>query len=153
MPPTVNSAIPGLNAEQILWLCILVAAVGAGVVGAIVWFGRSIFYDSRSDFWRLNSNPGSWNQQGIHPNHLRYFLEALAESLQRRNEFWMTYGQVVISTLIIIILTILLLTKTISAEAGLPLLSAVSGFAIAKGVNSSRSAAPESEQPDPEPKK
>jgi hypothetical protein len=31
-----------------------------------------------------------------------------------------------------------MLTKTITGEAGFPILSAVSGFAIAKGVNSSK---------------
>ncbi len=40
-----------------------------------------------------------------------------------------------IALLVIVFLTILLLTKTISPEAGLPILSAVSGFAIAKGIS------------------
>lgn len=44
-------------------------------------------------------------------------------------------GQFVTAILIIIVLSILLLTKTISAEAGLPILSGVSGFTIAKGVS------------------
>ncbi len=66
------------------------------------------------------------------PVTLRYLAEAYGDFLQRRNDFWTVYGQVPIAALIIIVLTILLLTKTISAEAGLPLLSGISGFAIAK---------------------
>jgi hypothetical protein len=50
------------------------------------------------------------------------------------NEFWTTYGQVIIVIIIITLLTVLLLTKTISPDAGLPILSAVAGYGIAKNV-------------------
>ncbi|MBI5746923.1 MAG: hypothetical protein HZA13_07960 [Nitrospirae bacterium] len=79
-----------------------------------------------------------WEKTGIRPNIPRYLSDSFAEFLQRRNEFWTTYGQVLISALIIIILSILMLTKTITAEAGLPILSGISGFAIAKGVAGGR---------------
>jgi len=69
------------------------------------------------------------------PGHL---AESYAEYLQRRNEFWTAYGQVLLAVLIVTVLAILLLTKAISAEAGLPILSGISGFAIAKGVSSAR---------------
>jgi len=52
---------------------------------------------------------------------------------EKRNDFWTTYGQIVICVFIVCIIAILLLTKVISAEAGLPILSVISGFAIAKG--------------------
>ena len=131
--------ISSFPSDEIFWLCVLTVAIGVAVVWAIVWFGRRIFSDGQHEFWGLARFIDFWRQQNIRPNLPRYFVDALAESLQRRNEFWITYGQVILSTLIIIILSILLLTKTVSAEAGLPLLSAVSGFAIAKGVNSNRS--------------
>ena len=51
---------------------------------------------------------------------------------EKRNDFWTTYGQIVICVFIVCIIALLLLTKVISAEAGLPILSAISGFAIAK---------------------
>jgi hypothetical protein len=70
------------------------------------------------------------------PQHVE---NAYTEYLQRRNEFWTSYGQIIIAVLIALVLTILLLTKTITAEAGLPILSGISGFAIAKGVSSSNS--------------
>ena len=69
----------------------------------------------------------------------RYFADAYNEYLQRRNEFWTLYGQIIIAVLIVIVLTILLLTRSITAEAGLPILSGVSGFAIAKRVSTGRS--------------
>ena len=45
------------------------------------------------------------------------------ELLNRRNEFWMLYGQFILSLFVIVCVTILLLTGVISAEAGLPILS------------------------------
>ena len=131
-----------MSSDQIFWLCLLVVGIAVALVWAIVWFGHRIFGDSQYDIWGLDQFLDSWQSQNIRPNLPRYFVDALTESLQRRNEFWMTYGQIIVSVLIIVILTVLLLTKTISAEAGLPLLSAVSGFAVAKSVNSNRSSSP-----------
>lgn len=70
------------------------------------------------------------------PQHL---AGAYSDYLERRNEFWTTFVQVVIAIVIVIILSILLLVKAISAEAGLPILSGISGFAIAKGVSGAKS--------------
>lgn len=69
-------------------------------------------------------------------------MDAYSEQLQRRSEFWTSYSQIIVAALIIIVLTILLLTCSISAEAGLPVLSGISGFAIAKSVSVSRSCSP-----------
>ena len=47
--------------------------------------------------------------------------------------FWNSYSQLILSVFIAYVITILLLTAAISAEeAGLPILSAIAGFAIAK---------------------
>lgn len=128
--------------SETFWLCVLAVFVGGIAMWAIVWFGHRIFSNSQYDFWGLAQFLEFWKSQNIRPNLPRYFVDVLTESLQRRNEFWITYGQLVVAILIVVILTILLLTKTISAEAGLPLLSAVSGFAIARGVNSNRTTSP-----------
>ncbi len=48
------------------------------------------------------------------------------------------YGQIILAIFVVMIIAILLITKTISTEAGLPILSAIAGFAIAKGVNPSK---------------
>lgn len=143
-----TSAIATQTFGEGFWLSVLVALIGVAIIAAILWFGQRLLGRSETDFWGFQRFTEFWQQSGIRPNLPRYFVDALSETLQRRNEFWVTYGQVVIATLVIVVLSILLLTKTISAEAGLPLLSAVSGFAIAKGVNSNRgsSGGPDREQ-------
>lgn len=63
---------------------------------------------------------------------------AYAEHLARRNEFWVTYGQTTVAVLLLIVVTVLLLTRTINPDAGLPILSGIAGFAIAKTTGSPR---------------
>jgi len=65
-------------------------------------------------------------------------MESLTDYRERRNEFWTTYGQVILSVFIVTILAVLLLTKTIDPDAGLPILSGVAGFAIAKTVSTGK---------------
>jgi hypothetical protein len=66
------------------------------------------------------------------------YQDIYRDYLDKRNEFWFGFGQIVITAVIIIVLTVLLLVEKISQEAGLPILSALSGFAIAKTVNSAQ---------------
>lgn len=61
-----------------------------------------------------------------------------ADHLSRRNEFWVGYGQITVAVLLLTMITVLLLTKTIDPDAGLPILSGIAGFTIAKTTNSSR---------------
>jgi hypothetical protein len=133
-----------MEGNMVLWICLLVSLLGVLALGAIVYFGiflsryavgRHLPFPEFVD-WLLHNIPQPQRYVDQLP---RYLSDAYAEYLQRRNEFWTTYGQVVIATLIIVILSILLLTKTISVEAGLPILSGISGFAIAKGVAAGRS--------------
>jgi len=130
--------------SSIFWLCILIIAIGIAAIAGIVWFGQFLFrihFGKRFPgdmFWeeilhRWFKDPHSYEDIP------RYVSESYTEYLQRRNEYWTTYGQVIIAVLMIIVLTILLLSKAITAEAGLPILSGITGFAIAKGVSSSRS--------------
>jgi hypothetical protein len=135
----------------ILWYCILTAVIGLLALAAIVLFGILITRQvpDRREFFPhlleviLHLQP----QQHIVEQLPRYLADSYVEYLQRRNEFWTTYGQVVIAVLAIVVLGILLLTKTISSEAGLPILSGLSGFAIAKGVSSSRAPSSPPEPP------
>ncbi|MGB2518661.1 hypothetical protein OLL83_000757 [Shewanella algae] len=62
-------------------------------------------------------------------------VDAYLGYLRERNNLWDKYGQIILSIIIIMVLAILLLTKTISPEAGLPILSAVGGFSIAKAAS------------------
>jgi ABC-type glycerol-3-phosphate transport system permease component len=68
-------------------------------------------------------------------NTLAALKDSYLDVLEKRNEFWFGFGQIVIVALIVVVLTVLLLTEKISPEAGLPILSALSGFAIAKTAN------------------
>lgn len=123
---------------DMFWVVIFVGVIGLLIIGAIVFFGWKSFSDKERGFVRYEIFIEFLSAHNIRSNIPKYLNEAYSDYLQKRNEFWSTYGQVVIASFIIIVLTILMLTKTISAEAGLPILSAVSGFAIAKGVSSSR---------------
>jgi hypothetical protein len=126
----------------VFWVCIFVGVIGIVSILAIVSFGWFLFNRSLKVLSEKYPHP-FWEEVLFHhfkSNYehkvlLRYLHEAFSNFLERRNEFWTTYGQTLIAALIIIILALLLLTKTISAEAGLPILSGISGFAIAKGVS------------------
>ena len=136
-----------MNENDVLVISLLVSVLGLIVVSGIVWFGYVIARGSRKSpesmghptwggemFYEwAKHNPSSSDELP------RIAYESYAEYLQRRNEFWTAYGQVLLAVLIVIVLTILLITKTITAEAGLPILSGISGFAIAKGVSAAKS--------------
>jgi len=118
-------------------IIIIVSIIGSVVVGCLISFGF-VLYRTRKyldkwfkDLW--------YDYVGRHgppdPNLLTNITE---EYLSRRNEFWTLYGQFTIAVFVVICITILLLAKVISAEAGLPILSAVGGFAIGKGITIGR---------------
>lgn len=129
---------------------ILIAILGVVVIIAIIMFGHRILARSEQNTLSpelLNRAFDFWENANIKPNLPRYLSDSYAEHLQRRNEFWTAYGQVILAVLIIVVLSILLITRTISAEAGLPILSAITGFAIAKGVDAKKTVtSPEREQ-------
>jgi len=132
-----------MDSSLTFWLCILVSVIGLAAIAGIVWFGQLLF---RIQFEKRFLGHPFWDElihrwmKGPPPydNIPRYVSEGYSDYLQRRNEFWTTYGQVLIAITIVIVLSILLLTKAISAEAGLPILSGISGFAIAKGVSGAK---------------
>jgi type IV secretory pathway VirB2 component (pilin) len=74
-----------------------------------------------------------------HTNPLWHLANASADHLQRRNEFWTTYVQTAAAVVIVIVIALLLLADKINADAALPILSAISGFVIAKSVSAGRS--------------
>jgi hypothetical protein len=73
------------------------------------------------------------------PLPLQKIKDAYDGFLEKRNDYCFGFGQIVIVGLIIIVLTVLLLLGKISAEAGLSIISALSGFAIAKTTNTAKS--------------
>ena len=137
----------------ILALCAMVALLGAVGIFGVMRFGRYLI-DRSLD--KLLPHPHFWEwliqrmeKGGPYRDSFvaRQFADAYSDFLQRRNEFWTAYGQTLIAILIIVVLSVLLLSKTISAEAGLPILSAISGFAIAKGVAAGRTGSGPQEGP------
>ena len=134
-----------MNDEYIFWICIIVSIIGLAIIIGLILFGMVIMrvklFKNINNEYFIDKFLFHWldNNQNRLNNIPQHFENAYTEYLQRRNEFWTSYGQIIIAILIAIILCILLLTKSISAEAGLPILSAISGFAIAKGVSSSKS--------------
>ncbi|MGI9346807.1 MAG: hypothetical protein ACR2PV_02315 [Gammaproteobacteria bacterium] len=50
-----------------------------------------------------------------------------------KSSFWQNYTQVMVAIMIIVVVGVLLITKTIESDAGLPIITAVGGFALAKG--------------------
>ena len=135
-----------MSENEVLLISLLVSVVGLIVIAGIIWFGFIITKGYRKglefmghpmweEFFHYWAKHGPYKYDDL----LRIAHDSYAEYLQRRNEFLTAYGQVLLAVLIVIVLTILLLTKTISAEAGLPILSGISGFAIAKGISAAKS--------------
>lgn len=124
--------------SDMFWIVVIVIALGVLVIGAVLIFAWRAFADRARGFVNYETYLEFLAKHNIRSNIPKYLNDAYADYLQKRNEFWATYGQVVVACFIIIILAVLMLTKTITAEAGLPILSAVSGFAIAKGVSSAK---------------
>lgn len=56
--------------------------------------------------------------------------EVASEAYDKREGFWATYCQCMISLIVILIIAILLLLKIINPDAGLPILAAIGGAAI-----------------------
>ena len=63
----------------------------------------------------------------------------MEQFLTKRNELWTFFGQFVLSAFVIAVIAILLLARIISAEAGLPILDGIGGFAIGKTATTARS--------------
>ena len=69
------------------------------------------------------------------PFDWKFISEAWDNVLRRRNKFWELFGQVALSVVVSVIVAVLLLTKTIEADAGLPILSAIVAFVVGKGID------------------
>lgn len=135
--------MPALDETSIRFiLAVLVLIVGLIFLLGLFRFGTTLFGTQSSNLFTelrefLLHGPGS------DPRRYRWWTDSLSNwyqtYLEKRNDFWEHYGQVALAVLIVVVLAVLLLSKTISAEAGLPILSAVAGFAIAKTSSTSSS--------------
>jgi len=90
-------------------------------------FGRAIFFGNNGDIWDY-----IWRMlPGVRP-FPEIFKSSVETYFEKRNDFWSVFGQLYISIFLIAAITVLLLTKTINPDAGLPLLSAIVAFALAR---------------------
>jgi uncharacterized membrane protein YhaH (DUF805 family) len=152
----MNATQPaGLSQDAILTISLWVLGLGTLIVLVIVLFALALLSARHLRWWRMKQPyplemlfhdlANALHDPGRHRSALAVGAVAATvygEYLSRRNEFWTTYGQVTIAVLLLIVVTILLLTKTIDPDAGLPILSGVAGFAIAKGTNAPAGIAP-----------
>jgi len=130
-----------LSQEAVFSLSIYMLLLGALIVLLIIVFAVLLLHARR---WRKEPYPLEMLVHELHhllmngPRRREALMvgtlvgSAYAEHLARRNEFWVSYGQVTVAVLLLIVVTVLLLTRTIDPDAGLPILSGIAGFAIAK---------------------
>ncbi|MEO8135288.1 MAG: hypothetical protein ABI831_15050 [Betaproteobacteria bacterium] len=147
------------------WLSIIVVVVGILIIGGVIFFGLNIgprvdmsdgllgrlryFEEVYLQMAHSGSPADRLAGERMFVELIKSHRDALADFRLRRNEFWTSYGQLVLSLVVIVMLVVLLITRTITAEAGLPILSGMSGFAIAKGVVAGRGDSGTGETPTP----
>lgn len=118
--------------DGVFWLSALAGIFGLLIAAGVIWFTVRA---KREDERLIESAKIQANSEMA---ARRFNLQFLALYLENRASFFVAFGQILIAITLIVVLTVLLLTRTISAEAGLPILSAIAGFAIAKGASVAR---------------
>jgi hypothetical protein len=119
-------------------LSLVVIAFAIVVLVLVHVFGSAIFFGGLSNWWEYISR--IFNHD---PKVLRDTVKISFEKyLEKRNEYWSVFSQLYIAIVLITVIAVLLLTKTISAEAGLPILSAVVAFALARTSDRQRNGEP-----------
>ena len=124
-------------------LLIATMVFGIIVIASVFAFGLRVYHDRFDDRCRelvehfvTAMYPGAALRTPNDDNviDLKPFWEMWDDILRRRNKFWELFGQVALSIAVSVILAVLLLTKSITAKAGLPILSAIVAFVIGKGI-------------------
>jgi hypothetical protein len=119
-------------------LSLVVIAFAIVVLVLVHVFGSAIFFGGLSNWWEY-----VWRIFSNDPKVLRDTVKISFEKyLEKRNEYWSVFSQLYIAIVLITVIAVLLLTKTISAEAGLPILSAVVAFALARTSDRQRNGEP-----------
>ena len=92
-------------------------------------------------------NEGPCNKQ-VHCDTLK---EINADFLERRNEFWIGYGQIVVIVVVVTVLAVLLILGKVSSEAALPVIAGLGSFALGKGIQSAKNKITFDMKPDTKP--
>jgi hypothetical protein len=77
--------------------------------------------------------------------------EINADFLERRNEFWFAYGQIIVIVVVVTVLAVLLILEKVSSGAALPVISGLGSFALGKGIMSAKNKITFDIQPDTKP--
>lgn len=139
---TAASLAAGTNDNAIFVLIIVVITFVSviGLLAGFVFHTRSINekqLEKLLDYYKSAEKAEGnviWHYSNIASNH------AL-----RRNEFWTATIQLIGSIVVVSILAVLLIYRVISAEAALPIISAVSGFGLSRASNLNQADAPKKE--------
>jgi hypothetical protein len=129
-----------MSENMLFWLSVMTYCLGLLLSAGVAWLGRRLVWSRVrhpqyiEDLIMGLAEKDSQSRRDV----LHEVSEMLADYCARRNEFWTTFGQIILSVLIATLITALLLTKVIEPDAGLPILSGISGFAIAKTVSTAR---------------
>ena len=140
------------------WIIVITVCFSIIAIFGIFQFGLKIYFHKFSDIWtRIDYFVSEFLIHRRKSNELHFGSQLLQESLEsfldRRNKFWELFGQIALSVVVITIVAVLLLSKTIDADAGLPILSAIVAFVIGKGIdtkgnNRGLSGSPKDDKPD-----
>ena len=74
------------------------------------------------------AHEGRFSQREV----LDYVTHNMSDYRERRNKFWTTFGQILLSIFIVSVLTVMMLAKIIEPDAGLPILSGYQALLLPK---------------------
>jgi hypothetical protein len=128
---------------SIICLALLLVVGGIGGIGFLYWKSYPRFESRNLD--ELHPHIIEMMHMTRHDPNLyaawvaRYLDlcgDLIPDTFSKRQNFWTTYIQFSLSLLVVVFITVLLLLKIVSAEAGLPILAALGGAAISQGISS-----------------
>ena len=128
---------------------IAVLAFGVLTLAGVTAFGWNKF----KQIWKDNNficepkNEGGCNKQQFCDT----LKEVNADFLERRNEFWFGYGQIVVIVVVVTVLAVLLILEKVSSEAALPVIAGLGSFVLGKGIKSAKNKITFDMKPDTKP--
>src|SRR5881397_1932160 len=99
-----------ISDADMVHLCYAVGVGGMFVIALVMFFGSQLVDREEDVFWRQfwRALTDYWSKTKVKPALSPLLIDASAERLQRRNEFWVAYIQVVVAIASITAVAILL---------------------------------------------
>lgn len=138
-----SAPIASVGGDTVITLFIVVVSAIAviAILAAFVFYTKSI-----SDKQLEKLLDYHQKKEGVQGNVIWHYANIVGTHSLRRNEFWSATIQIIGSIVVVAILSALLIYKVISAEAALPIISAVSGFGLSRASNLNQSDTTKSEK-------